>query len=117
MGKHSPDRPPRILHEIRTSLPGQHIPTSAEEPENGDSPESLVYTGQEDTTALTNRFHSALGVLFGLAWLVWGVYTWWFVDRTITDFVVAAAIWIVAFAVGVVGIPIIRQAGINQFRR
>ena len=117
MGKHSPDRPPRILHEIRTALPGQHIHTSAEEPENGELLESLVCTGQEDTTALISPLHIALGVLFWLAWLVWGVYTWWFVERTIADFVVAAAIWIVAFVVGVVGIPIIRQAGINQLRR
>lgn len=117
MGKHVYGRPPRIAHEIRTSLPGQHIHTAASEPESGNGPGSPIYTGQGDVGALASPAHRVLGIFFWVAWLTWGVYTWWFVERTITDFVVASVVWTGAFIFSVVGIPIVRQMARNQRRR
>jgi hypothetical protein len=117
MGKHVSSRPPRILREIRTSLPGQHIHTAASEPESGNGPDLLVHTGQDDVSALASPGHRMLGIFFWVAWLAWGVYTWWFVERTITDFVVASVVWTAAFIFSVVGIPIVRQMVRNQRRR
>jgi len=49
-----------------------------------------------------------LGLVFWLGWFAWGVYNWWFVDRTLSDFVIATVLWAAAFAFTFVGVPLVR---------
>jgi hypothetical protein len=56
-------------------------------------------------------------LLFWVGWLSWGVYTWWFVDRTLRDFVIGVVVWSAAFLFSVVGIPLVRQTAVSQQRR
>jgi hypothetical protein len=117
MEKKSPERFRRVLHEIRTSLPGQHVHTSASEPESDNGPRCDVHTGQDDVSALVSPRHRLLGIAFWFAWLAWGVYTWWFVDRAIADFVIATVVWTGAFIFSVIGIPVVRQIAGNHRRQ
>ena len=77
----------------------------------------VVETGAANPGALTSAGHRLMGLLFWVGWLSWGVYTWWFVDRTLRDFVIGVVVWSAAFLFSVVGIPLVRQTAVSQQRR
>lgn len=104
-----------VIREVVTALPGRRRRTSQSEPERArPEPTRLIVTGSDDVAALSSIGHRFIGLLFWVGWFSWGVYTWWFVDRAITDFVIGVVVWTGAFIFSVVGIPIVRQAARNQ---
>lgn len=118
MGRYSRGRPIRVSHEIVRNLPGARKPTMEREPENEGYPVANdIHTGSMDVDALTSPGHRVIGTLFWVGWFSWGVYTWWFVDRTLTDFAIGLAVWTGAFAFTVIGVPIVRRAARNRHRR
>lgn len=74
----------------------------------------IVETGIDDPAALGSAGHRVIGFLFWVGWFSWGVYTWWFVDRTPTDFVIGVVVWAAAFLFAVVGIPLVRHGAKDQ---
>ncbi|CAB4572545.1 MAG: hypothetical protein F2621_03715 [Actinobacteria bacterium] len=118
MHKHADGGSPRVLREVVTSLPGRHRRTSQAPPER-ETPSGgrVVETGADNPAALTSAGHRLIGALFWVGWFSWGVYTWWFMDRSLRDFVVGVVVWSAAFVFSVVGIPLVRQAAMGQQRR
>jgi hypothetical protein len=115
MRRRTPGLAPLVIREVVTALPGRRRLTSQPEPER-DRPETsvVISTGSDDVAALSSVGHRLIGLVFWVGWFSWGIYTWWFVDRAITDFVIGVVVWTGAFVFSVVGIPLVRQAARGQ---
>jgi hypothetical protein len=109
MGKHSRQSGSGVWREILSGLPGRHRHTGLPEPELL-SPDEFheISTGENNPQSLGSLGHLIVGLLFWLGWLSWGVYTWWFVDRTLFDFVIATVLWTLTFTFTVLGVPLVR---------
>lgn len=106
---------PLVIREVVTALPGRRRRTSQPEPELGPRETArVISTGSDDLKALHSPGHRLIGLVFWVGWFSWGVYTWWFVDRALTDFVIGVVVWTGAFVFSVVGIPLVRQAAKDQ---
>ena len=109
MGRHRRRIGPMVWREILSGLPGRHRHTELPEPELL-SPDEFheISTGENDPLSLGSWGHRILGLVFWLGWFAWGVFNWWFVDRTLSDFVIATVLWTAAFAFTFVGVPLVR---------
>ena len=109
MGRHSRRVAPMVWREILSSLPRRHHHTELPEPEIL-SPSEFheISTGENDPQSLESWGHRILGLAFWLGWFALGVYNWWFVDRTLADFVIATVLWTATFAFTFVGVPLVR---------
>jgi len=107
----------RALGEMRSSLPGRHQHTNLPKPEDPSDPGyDSIQTGLADPSDLTNWRDRALGVFFWLAWFGIGVYTWWFTDARLSDYVIATILWLAIFAFAIVGVPLVKIAARNRNR-
>ena len=110
MAKHSRRLAPMVWREILSGLPGRHRHTELLSPELL-SPDEFheISTGENEPHSLGSWGHRIFGLVFWLGWFAWGVYTWWFVDRTLSDFVIAIVLWTATFAFTFVGVPLVRM--------
>jgi len=109
---------PEIFSEIRSELPGRHHRSTMPEPVEPNLPErDTVFTGQEQNGHLLSLRHWILGLGAWLTWFGIGIYTWWFTDASVADYVIASVIWAAIFAFAVVGVPIVRAIAINRDRQ
>ena len=99
-----------VLREILTGLPGRHLHTELSEPELLSRDEfHEISTGENHPQSLGSWGHRIIGGVFWVSWFSWGVYNWWFVDRTPADFIIASVLWTLTFAFTFVGVPLVRR--------
>lgn len=100
----------RAIVEITSSLPGKHQHTQLPKPEDTNDPGyDNIQTGELDPQDLTNWRDRTIGLFFWVAWFAIGVYAWWFTDAPLIDYVVATVIWLLIFALAVIGVPLVRM--------
>ena len=106
---------PEILHEIRSELPGHHHRTTQPEPIDPLVRErDTIATGQDYSGHELTLRYWFLGIGAWLTWFGIGIYTWWFTEVSIADYVIASVVWVLIFFFALVGIPIVRTIARNR---
>ena len=107
---------------MRSSLPGRHQHTDLPKPEDPsdrgyDAPGyGSIETGADDPSDLTSWPDRIIGLAFWFAWLGIGVYTWWFTDTRLSDYVIATVLWLAIFAFAIVAVPLVKMTARNRNR-
>jgi len=105
------------LGEMRSSLPGRHQHTNLPKPEDPTDPGyDAIETGSDDPSDLTSWPDRLIGVVFWLAWFGIGVYTWWFTDARLSDYVIATVLWLAIFIFAIIGVPLVKMTARNRNR-
>ncbi len=106
---------PGIMHELKSELPGHHHKTHQPEPIDPLVGErDTIATGQEDSGHEMTLRYWFLGIGAWLTWFGIGIYTWWFTEVSIADYVIASVVWILLFGFTLVGIPIVSRVARNR---
>ena len=102
-----------VSTEIRSELPGRHHHTSQPVPEDFDFHDTVA-TGERQHGEPLKRRQVIVGLASWLAWFGIGVYTWWFTDASLLDYVIATIGWLAIFAFAILGIPLVRAFASNR---
>ena len=115
IGRHEEKPEPHPLAEAFTSIPGVHKYTAMSLPDDVLDGEFVeISTGEETPEALTNGWHRIIGVFFWLAWLGFGIYAWWQSGANLSEYQVAAVIWLLSFLFTIFGFPVMRRTARNR---
>ncbi len=95
--------------EALTSLPRAYRRTRLLPPDDADLPTlHSVETGMVRPQDLSNVGHRILGILFWGLWIFIGNATWWYYEGSLTEAVIASAIWVATFLFVILGVPVVR---------
>ena len=108
---------PAVAREIRGTLPGPHPRSELPPPEDPTIEFNTPVTTGSATSGRSMRPRDWLiAITCWVAWFGIGLYTWWFTDAPLIDFVIATIIWLLIFAFAVMGVPLIRIFGRDRNR-